>query len=278
MAGGGGNPEEAVRGELGRHFEGTPIFWIVTIAGLISTPLSLLSQYGFHWIAIFLFFATSFWWYSEVWKPKRRLPGQLERHANSLRKRLLFAILPVCSFVAFLVLVWWRVSGLELFRQEYDQDQVELLEHGTVTKYFGEGVAERTTPAERSRHDRDDWIRLLEKGAQSVDAGADMLFIRAKRFDKNFQTFTIEVHCAGNSVAATLHGVGFLVHDPPGGGDNRIYREIPCRPDPDGQSRLYRVDIQRPNSGEEVWLFLSVKPVGKAANFDALNLQLTVYR
>lgn len=278
MENGETNPEDAVKGELVRQFANTPIFWIVTIAGLVSTPLSLLSQYGFHWIAIFLFLATSLWWYLEVWRPTSRVSGQGSRHVYSLTKRLLCGLLPLTCFLAFISLVVWRSAGLEFFRKEYEQDQIEISERGTITKYFGESTSERTTPSERARHDRDDWIRLLEKGAQQVDAGADILFIRTKPFTKDYQTLVVEAHNPGNKVAPTLHGAAFLVHDPLGGGGNRVYRETPCRPDPDGISRLFRIDIQKPNSGEELWLFLSVKPTMGPVAFDTLNLQMMVYR
>jgi hypothetical protein len=230
------------------------IGWIIAIVG---APLAFLSKYGIAWLLFVSFLGAALWWWKYVYSARavRRFSGPGER-TYSWCSITGYAVLPAGLFAAFLIVMLVSISDLDLWRSDYDTDTVATTAHGTVTKFFGDQSAPRTTPDERDRFDRNEWIRWLEAGAKKQSQGGELLFIKTKEFEKQFRTLIVEVHVLGNQVTP-VKGSAFLVHDPQ---RRPVYREVRCEFAADRQSRLFRITVENPNADEALWMFLAVVP------------------
>ncbi len=255
----------------------TPLTWLVALVSFVSVPLSFLSDFGTLWFVLASALAAWVWWWFGVFEVREVTDDKPRgRHRYSRTRILVYLLIPVALTSICLTLAYMNIAGLNLWRRDYVSSSIRIARFGSVTKAF-DLTAPRTTPSERDRYSRDEWLRWLEAGVKETTPNAMLLFIESEPFAEKFRSFSIEVHAHGNKLNPTYSGAAFLVHDHPGDPWYRpIYREIPCDPSPDAQSRLYRADVQNPDPGEVLWLLLSVSPVSEPVSLDTLDLQLRV--
>lgn len=119
----------------------------------------------------------------------------------------------------------------------------------------------------------------MERGVKAKDPGNELLFIETAAFGHKHHTLVLEVHDLSHSVQpAGALGSAFLVSNPSGDTWNRPkLRQVTCEAAGDFNSRLYRVVVETPNSGESLWLLLPVKPATQSATLDTINLQLIAH-
>ncbi len=270
-------PPKAAERDFWELLAQTPMAWVFGFVALISAPVSFLSDHGATWFFFSVAVGASAWWWINVVRPKTaRQFGEPQSRKYSTWKVFGALFIPAMLWVFFGVLAFSDVSRLNLWRKDYESATVRIARFGPVRKYF-QDTAERTTPDETSRYEREEWIRWMAEGAKSTNEGAELLFIEAEPFAEAFRTFVLEVHDFDSKVSPCPFGAAFLVHDHPGDPWYRpVFRDIACDFGGDFNTCLFRITVLNANPGEKLWLFLCVKPEVSDAALDKLDVQLRV--
>jgi hypothetical protein len=250
---------------------------VLSLIVLVSAPMAFVEKRGFAWTFGVAAVATWFWWSTNVlnkWDERTLFEPRKRRYSwGQISLRMAWPIVLTAICLAVVVV---DVEKLNIWRQDYPEPTLEKEAHGDVNKFFGD-TAPRTTPAEIDAYDQAEWVRWLEAGAQKQQEGAQLLFVKARRFTKRYHTFVLDVHDLGEQVKPCKSGVAFLVTSKTGDiWKRRTFRQVTCDFASDGATRLYRVVVDNPDPGEQLWLFLCVTPTTNEVNLDALNLQLMV--
>lgn len=246
----------------------TPLAFVLAVVSLVSGPAAFLAQFGIRWFLFAVAAACWIWWWHWVFSAK----PLYSRKQVSAR-----ALLPSFLTIALLVLLFVDVSSLNIFRRDYDRRNLGIAKYGSVTKHFLD-TAPRTTPDERQTYQNNEWIRWLPGGAKSTYQNSELLYIETEPFNAKFHTFTVDVHSLDKKLRPQTIGVAFLVHDPMGDLWTRpVLRQVPCDFSSDANTRLFRVEVQNPEPGESLQLFLCVTPAaGTTVDLENLNLELLV--
>jgi hypothetical protein len=266
--------QQAVRMNITEQINKSPLGWILAVIGFVSAPISFLTQTGLTWLFLCAAIALWIWWWQACFlvRMKPSFIGPAVRIYSPLQL-FLWALWPTAAVVAFVVMLTINIYGLDVWRKEYDQKSVDIERAGSINTHFA--LSPRTTPLARTISNRNQWVRWMWDGVNLKDKTDSLLFVESKPFTNMYQTFNLEVFDNGNQATPNIDGVAFLVSEK--GGDpwyRPVFRQIPCETSGDLSGKLATVTVSNPESGERLWIFLSVK--SKTPNIDTLNLSLTV--
>ncbi len=153
-------------------------------------------------------------------------------------------------------------GSINPFRVYFSDERITIERQSTVYEAFGirpsGGSARQDDEFELNQ-----WIRWMNDGASSTE-DHPFVFIASVPFEADYHFIEVELFDFSKQSLPTT-GVAFLVHDDPHDDWFRpTYRQVPCRADSDGESRLFRVTVRDPSKHERLYLFIKLEaPPGK---------------
>lgn len=249
-------PGAGVEGRLENLAGKTPWPAIAVVVSMISAPVTFFLDRGPTLALLLIALATTWWWYDRYVVPIRPARPTQTKRVVSRRKAAFTALIPAALFAVFLTRAYLDVNSLNIFRRNFHSGFVSIENQSTVFDTFG-NRPHGSSLQNDDEFDRNLWIRWMDDGAAQTDG--TLVFLGSTRFDNNYQRFEVEVHDVSKQ-SSPVEGVAFLAHDDPDDAWFRPqYRQLPCRPDSDGETRLFRVSLRPPDRNERLYLFLKVK-------------------
>src|SRR6266700_555061 len=148
---------------------------IISLIVLVTAPFAFIEARGFVWTCGIAAIATSFWWWTfRNASETPMLPGSQPRQKYSTKRIYLALFLPVSFWIIFVLLLFYDVSHLNIWRRDFPTTSVLPNRYGPTNKFFGD-TAPRSTPEEREEYERAEWIRWMESGAQHATKKGDLL-------------------------------------------------------------------------------------------------------